>query len=359
MSRNIITMMIIVITSFIMTGCNDAKINNIKSDENNKIVTNHETGTSESSTKVSDDDLPSKIIEKSKYFEIKKGKLIRYKGGFSNSAVVKLPSEVKSIGKEAFALTKKEKSIPIGRLQTIYLKIPKDVRLDKFAFTGIGPMNLSFEDGRKKIEDFAFQDAAENNTESTIRIPDSVKVLGKHSFYHSINGSYLVVYMGNGVERLEEGALAGGIDIDKLPSSLKYMGKESLNGCGALPGGGLPESLEVIESQAISELSDGKIQIPSKVKRIAPGAVSWLEDASDIGYSVSKDNRYFKSDKNGWLYSKDGKELFFAVLRTGEEGTSKSYENKVPSSVKIVHKKGLVYDPDGNGKASIKAIKDH
>ena len=230
--------------------------------------------------------------------------------------MVKLPSEVKSIGKKAFALTKKEKSIPKGRLQTICLKIPKDVRLDKFAFTGIGPMNISFEDGRKKIEDFAFQDAAENKTESTIRIPDSVKVLGKHSFYHLISGSYLVVYMGNGVERLEEGALAGGIDIDKLPSSLKYMGKES-------------------------------------------GAVSWLEDASDIGYSVSKDNRYFKSDKNGWLYSKDGKELFFAVLRTGEEGTSKSYENKVPSSVKIVHKKGLVYEPDGNGKASIKAIKDH
>lgn len=47
---------------------------------------------------------------------------------------------------------------------------------------------------------------------------------------------------------------------------------------------------------------------------MAVNAIVWECTNSDVqGYEVDKSNLYYKSDSNGWLYSKDGKNYFMLI----------------------------------------------
>ncbi len=110
-----------------------------------------------------------------------------------------------------------------------------------------------------------------------------------------------------------------------LPSTVKYLGE------GALSNGWydtefmktktiyLPESLEVIGDNCIYfERYCGIIKIPASVKKIGERAFGFTYDCYTKGFEVNKKNKYFKNDKNNWLYSKDGKRLIYALSYNGD-----------------------------------------
>ena len=189
-------------------------------------------------------------------FEIKNGVLVRYKGGYNKALKIVLPQKVKEIASKAFILTKDEKK-HVGELKVSSIEIGKDVKLHKNAFYE--------ENGTKKV------------------------------------------YLNNNLERIEKSGLYGAAYSD-LPDSIKYLGSNSL-GYASKQITKLPENLEYIGEHCLT-LYGGKIKVSSHVKKMAVNAIVWECTNSDVqGYEVDKNNLYYKSDSNGWLYSKDGKKL--------------------------------------------------
>ncbi len=241
-------------------------------------------------------------------FEIKDGTLVRYTGGFQKEMEIVLPSQVKTIGRRAFSLSKKERKIPIGNLKMIHLTIPKDVKLEEEAFTQMGPMTITFEEGRKRIEKRAFFGSVHKTIASKVILPDSVEVLEKYCFHNSLGGSFLSIEMGNGVREIKEGALYG-VAVDKIPDSVVHIGRYAFYDWGYLPND-LPEGVKTL-GPAFAYLIHGKIKIPSTVTKIARDAVGWDESADDTGYIVAEGNKHYYSDEDGCLYrKKDGKRLY-------------------------------------------------
>ena len=215
-------------------------------------------------------------------FEIKNGVLVRYKGGYNKALKIVLPQKVKEIASKAFILTKDEKK-HVGELKVSSIKIGKDVKLHKNAFY------------------------EENGTKN--------------------------VYLNNNLERIEKNGLYGAAYSD-LPDSIKYLGSNSL-GYASKQITKLPENLEYIGEHCLT-LYGGKIKVSSHVKKMAVNAIVWECTNSDVqGYEVDKNNLYYKSDSNGWLYSKDGKKLFYAYRLPSENNVV------IPKGVEKVYKKGV------------------
>ena len=215
-------------------------------------------------------------------FEIKNGVLVRYKGGYNKALKIVLPQKVKEIASKAFILTKDEKK-HVGELKVSSIEIGKDVKLHKNAFY------------------------EENGTKN--------------------------VYLNNNLERIEKNGLYGAAYSD-LPDSIKYLGSNSL-GYASKQITKLPENLEYIGEHCLT-LYGGKIKVSSHVKKMAVNAIVWECTNSDVqGYEVDKNNLYYKSDSNGWLYSKDGKKLFYAYRLPSENNVV------IPKGVEKVYKKGV------------------
>lgn len=165
---------------------------------------------------------------------------------------------------------------------------------------------------------------------SSIEIGKDVK-LHKNAFYEE-NGTKKV-YLNNNLERIEKSGLYGAAYSD-LPDSIKYLGSNSL-GYASKQITKLPENLEYIGEHCLT-LYGGKIKVSSHVKKMAVNAIVWECTNSDVqGYEVDKNNLYYKSDSNGWLYSKDGKKLFYAYRLPSENNVV------IPKGVEKVYKKGV------------------
>lgn len=286
------------------------------------------------------------IISDERYFEINDDVLVKYKGGYLNEGRIVLPSCVKRIAKNAFSLNSKEKEMPSGQLCQVKINIPKDVKLDKYAFASMGPMCVYFEEGRKELEEYAFCNAVidSNRFESEVHLPDSVKKVKKYSFNTL---EWLHVYLGNGVEVVENYGLAG-CDVDRLPDSIKELKAHAI-GQHSINNGHLPKKLKKMGKECI-RLINGRVKITSEITQIPPGAIAWNEETADtsIGYDVDSENKYYKSDDNGWLYSKDGKTLLFADLQ--------DTNYKIPNGIKKVYRKGLFINSNLDFKVKIKGL---
>ena len=271
-----------------------------------------------------------KKIEGKDMFKIEDGILIKYLGNYKNEAEVVLPKEVKKIGKHAFAISKKEKK---KEKKTLHLTIGQNVKLEECSFEKCGPMKIEFEEGREKIEKRSFMWGPDSDSEVEVIIPKSVKVIEERAFYNDIGYSGVIhVKMEEGLERIEDEAFKG-IKIDKIPDSVLYIGKNAFGEIENVKNI-LPSNLETLQECSF-QCYGGKVVIPASVKYIAINAIEWLDCYNDIhGYNVTKDNPYYKSDENGWLYSKDGKTLYFAYrVNTGSL--------VIPKGVKYVYKEGI------------------
>lgn len=269
-------------------------------------------------------------------FVIKNGRLVRYKAGYFQSKNIVLPKTVKEIAPQAFELTKEEKK-NISKLVLSKISIPADIKIEEKAFEGAGPLDISMENGRKKITKYAFYNIGKYGCESTVKLSRTIKKIDDYGLY-SEGGLEVLSY-----DSLEEIGRYGmnGAKFDHLPPGIRILGAHAIGENDILQDG-FPESLEKIGKECIS-ISNGKIKISANVKKIGLNAVQWdYYNASDRGYIVDPANKYYRSDKSGWLYSKDGKKLYFAYrgLKTFE----------APEGVEIIYRYGIYEladdDPD-------------
>lgn len=269
-------------------------------------------------------------VEKS-LLEIEDGVLTRYLGDYSRAGEIVLPVEVKEIAGRAFHLPKNLREQPVGLLETQKITIPAGVKLQEEAFYGCGPLEVTLEEGREFIEEKAFYECTKYHTRMTVKVPDTVKIICKHAFDIG-HGGWLKVDLGKGVEILEPYALQGTYGVS-LPDSIREIDKHALSDWGRIPDG-LPEGVRYLEKHFV-DLIQGRLKVPASVRHIAVGAAVWEEEARKMGYQVDPKNKNYRSDQNGWLYSKDGKTLYFAYSLNGED-------INIPDSVHTVYMKGLL-----------------
>lgn len=271
------------------------------------------------------------VSVQSNLLEIKDGVLVRYLGDYSLAEEIVLPPEVKEIGSRAFQLPKKFRQQPIGLLETQKLTIPAGVHLQEEAFYGCGPLEITLAEGREYVEEKAFYECTRYHSKMYVKVPDTVKLICSHAFDIG-HGGWLTVELGKGVEILEQYALQGAYCVS-LPASLREIDKHALGDWGRIPEG-LPEGVRYLEKHFV-DLIQGRVKVPASVRHIAVGAVEWEEGAQKMGYTVDSQNKNYRSDQYGWLYSKDGKTLYFAYSLNGEDIT-------IPDSVDTVYIKGLL-----------------
>lgn len=282
---------------------------------------------------VSDTEVPTPDVSQSR-LKIKGSMLVKYNWveldeadevDESGVTQIVLPDSVKSIKKKAFAI-KDEKQ----KYQPIKLEIPKDIKINPFAFRFMGPAEITFEEGRTKINYNSFAYCGLCDKDISITLPKSVKEIEPYSFDQLYNEK-LRVYLNDGLEIVGDSALAG-VRCD-LPDSIRVIGEGALISWKPINGYKLPENLEEIGDECIfisgGDEPETPIRIPAGVKKIGDDFLRYemLSD-SVCGVVVDKKNPYFKSDANGWLYSKDGSVLYHAY--------STSKEVVIPKSVKEI-----------------------
>jgi len=323
----------IVILAFLLTGCKSTIQNPSNTPTNSFQSDNHQESRDVTITK-------DNMI-------IKNGVLVKYIGERYIEATIKLPKEVKEIGERAFAVGEDE--LDDGRRanrKRISLCIPKDVVLHAYAFQDAIPMNITFEEGREKIEDYAFYDATVySGANMSITLPKSIKELGDYSFACEVD--HYQLQLNDEIEVIGEGALAG--MYCSIPSHVKKIGKGAFGDLWMdqkwkdYPKGilRLPERLEAIEDDAFEiECPEGYFYIPASVKSIGEGAFVFGDHPYKSGFYVDEKNPYFISE-NGWLYTYDQKRLLYAFIAEGDL--------KIPEGVEYVGKKSLNTDPNGDG----------
>lgn len=255
-------------------------------------------------------------------------RIIKYEGNYDGEQLV-LPGDAVGIAKNSFKLEKnpggtefkKYKKNPDGtNVKKLSICIPQKVYLEPLAFSSCGPMEITFEEGRMEIEPGAFCNAgriAEYGRK--IRLPQTVERICEMSFEQPMGTSGMVqVSLNQGLKRIDKRALRG-VHFDKLPEQLEQLGDECIY---------------------ISHPEE-KLKISKSLKKIGINAISYGSEMKNGGVEVSKENPHFKSDENGWLYSKDGRVLYLAFAY-------REYIH-VPNHVKKI-KCDLQEGPEGNRK---------
>lgn len=157
------------------------------------------------------------------------------------------------------------------------------------SINGLSPLDLGggaltkivVEDGITRIGAYAFDNCAPE----IIEISDTVKSIGEYALAYR-SASVKSVVVGNSVETIEEGAFyaLNNLTSVDLPDSLKYIGDSAFAGAG-------------IDS----------LYIPANVSHIGENAFGELKNLKSI--DVDPENKYYCTDENGILYSKDKKDL--------------------------------------------------
>lgn len=260
----------------------------------------------------------TKIQTKDSPFDIENGVLKKYHWQkceeTENEKTISLtiPPEVKVIGKRAFKIAKKDYS---KNFIPICLKIPKDVVLKPYAFEAIGPADITFEEGRTVIEEKAFYECGLYKNEISVTLPKSLYKLEESAFNQEFFEKTFTLKLNSGLREVGDYALCA-TSCD-LPDSIQVLGESALWYWRPQNGFVLPKELKEIGDTCfwINSGCEPKkpIKIPAGVKKIGENIIQYESLPLPVyGVQVAKGNRYFKSDKNGWLYSKDGSILYYA-----------------------------------------------
>ena len=243
-------------------------------------------------------------------FTMRGCQIIKYNEGYKKAGKVNLPKDVVAFEIDSFSATKRNTGGGY-KVQKIKLQIPSQVYIEPFAFRQMGHAEITFEEGRREIEKGAFRDIGYKNYKVKILLPSSVKKLNEFAFANSVNSDGITIVFSDGLEIIESNAMEG-MKID-LPSSVRILEASALGGW--MPKGefGLPEGVEEIGDNCFDfEEAEEPFKIPSTVKKIGIDAFSFGEGVKVPKVKVDPRNPYFKSDENGWLFSKDGKTLYYA-----------------------------------------------
>ncbi len=136
---------------------------------------------------------------------------------------------------------------------------------------------------------------------SEVRIPSSIKVVGKNAFYGSTISS---VYFYKGVEKICDGAFHSCKNITSLtlPSSLQEIGASAFFGI-SIRDLKLPEKVKTVGAYAFAYCADlSSVYISHSVSSIGESAFTGCSEK--LVFEISASNTYFKLDENGFPVAK-------------------------------------------------------
>lgn len=290
-------------------------------------------------------------LSESKDYIIEGSKIIQYIGGYHEERTIDIPEGVTEIGSNAFSI---DEEADVKNMKKVTLCIPKDVKLDENAFQHIGPMCITFEEGRNIIEKSAFNGCGFLLNEETgtieIILSSTITSIGESSFDQGWYGcDHVKLKLNEGLEEIGAYALQG--ITCNLPSTVKKLGDYALNYWSWIDEEGvdgegrcleLPKGLVEIGYQCILlEEPIKAIKIPASVEKIGEHPISIGFSPALCDVIVDGENQYYQNDDNGWLYTKDGKTLLYA---------KNSFEEVVvPEGVEYVADGSLDIDLGGDG----------
>lgn len=261
--------------------------------------------------------------------------IVNYNNNYQKTGTVKIPEDTVSIEEDAFKADSKNFDISPKGIKRIKLEIPKDVYIEPYAFRSMGPADITFEEGRKEIEEGAFASIGSDYYNIKITLPSSVKTIQKRSFSNEVTGNNLTVNLNKGLEIIGDEALCG-LKCD-LPKTIRIIKDGALKMWKPKGNFSLPEGVEEIGSHCFWwDGTEKPFRIPSTVKKIGINPFEFGDSALPE-VQVDPRNPYFKSDENGWLLSKDGKIVY--------SGWVSSQHNKIPDGVEYLAC-SLTFSPD-------------
>lgn len=275
-------------------------------------------------------------------FVMKGDTVLRYLGDYEKSRTISLPRGTKKIASGAFTVT--PNIISDNLIRTIKLSIPNGVQVEKEAFRECGRMKITLEEGWKSVPKEAFANMVVMNRSEgrsnwvEVILPRSLRRLEEKAFetnwyedrfeistMDSINEQPVKVQLTDELEYIGDNALKG-ISNRLLPAKIKHLGQNFVLFCDVLEmkqyenwgADGrwycnsaskiiFPEQLEEIAENALSiDYNDTAIiTLPEKCNNYS--FVS--KDMRIVQYEVEGGNKTY-CEKDGWLFSKDGKVLY-------------------------------------------------
>ncbi len=255
----------------------------------------------------------------SQFMKVKNGVLEKWHWyeGDKNDVHINLPANIKKIKRYAFSISKK-KAEYASNYTPIAVEIPQNVKIQKQAFKNMGPASITFEEGRTSIGKNVFENCGEYGSNITITLPKSIKKIAPYAF-SQLYSPNLKLELNEGLEEIEDYALVG--TTCNLPATVKKLGKGALQFWCPLNNNCLPKQLEMIGDECFYFTSGNEpkkpLQIPATVKSIGENSIQYETISTNTcGVIVDKRNPYYKSDSNGWLYSKDGTILYHAYCKS-------------------------------------------
>lgn len=194
------------------------------------------------------------------------------------------------------------------------------------------------------VTEFGYRAFAHTYNLSSFTIPNSVTKIGENCFDKS---GITSITIGTGLTELPEQAfIETGLTSVTIPGNVKKIGDEAFSLCSKITSLTLEEGVEEIGYGAFYTAGLTTLTMPSSLKKIDDSAfastsitrlnvgaglesigsfvfTSKSDDATTIeSIAVDANNANFKNDENNkYLFSKDGKKLFFAASTAGTLGT--------------------------------------
>lgn len=262
-------------------------------------------------------------------FTLQGCRIVKYNGSY-NGTMLELPEDATGIAKNAFKLEKSKEPTLTNKynknqdgtpVRKISMCISKKVYLEPLAFCKSGPLEITFEEGREEIEQGAFYDAGMIERYGTlVTLPESITRIRQRAFEKSAGSAGAVqLVLNKELQRIDSYALYGGAIFGKLPQNLRQLGDYSI----------------------YIDCPKEKLEISRTLKKVGFNAISYGNEMKNGGVIVDRHNPYFKSDKKGWMYSKNGKKLYLAF----------AYQEtlRVPEGVETIECE-LVTGPDDHEK---------
>ncbi|MBO5486909.1 MAG: leucine-rich repeat protein, partial [Eubacterium sp.] len=265
-------------------------------------------------------------------FQMRGCRIIHAQDCYRKGGKVTIPKDTVAIGEEAFSAIDKHTDDGyelISSIRKIAVKIPKDVYLERQAFSTMGSADVTFEEGRSVIERGAFTCAGiAEDMDIKITLPSTVKVLQEEAFYHDLSSHDLQINLNEGLDIVEDRALAE--TTCDLPSTIRVLGKSALYRWQPASKLKLPDHLEEIGDFCMCFTAEyaekmERVKIPASVKKIGMNPVSY--EYTGPGVDVDPANPNFNSNKKGWVFSKDGKNMYHRGDYSGDVIIPEGVEN--------------------------------
>lgn len=308
---------IIIVVCVFMCSCGVEKTsvkNTLK--PTNKIENSTNTNPSASVAEKSDG---TTVISKER-IHIKDNRIISIDDLYEKEEKLIIPEGVTGIDATALKYKKKEhneQGANFTTSQTLHICFSNQVKFKEKNFVGAGPLDISFEEGREKIDRNVFREAGCNGRCFKVTLPNSCKVIEEYAFY-DYQGK---LQLNEGLERIETYALSR--TTCDLPNSVEYLGEHALeqwspkkytstSKTADIKNFRLPSSLKYIGDECI-ELANmypsNIVVIPKNVEKIGKNAFKYLTYADvpkkrmpHVRYKVAKGNKWFYSDKDGEIH---------------------------------------------------------